>query len=372
MSFTRDEMAAYEAKAKNQNTGKPAADAAAAVKPNTAPPARANTQDQSEAPSASEDTGTPADTSGDDASAVDAALATATSEDEVAADEAESAPADEGTGSDGADEETDEGADGTVAEANQRKPGQKFQKRIDTLVSQREVLKASLAQRDEAIQRLIAELNARQAAPQAAAPATAAPAPQSNANDPAPTLDKFDFDTAKWAEAHAAWSQRQIDRGVSAGIERLQAQHSAAAAQATFQQRTDAFKQTAPDFDVVVANPALPPLHPTAARLVVTNEKGPAIVYHLAKNPEMLARIARLTPEQQAMAIGRIEASINTPKTVAARPTQKNVTKAPAPPKQVPAGSSPGRNPNDTNVPMKDFVSAHYAGKNKPSRQPRR
>ncbi len=362
-SFKRDEVAAYEQKAKTQNSQQLAPEAAAAAS-KSAGATKNNEQSPSEAPSASEDTGTPAEISGDDASAVDAALATATSEDYSAEDDAGSAPADEDTDSDGVDED---GTDGDGADANQRKPGQKFQKRIDTLVSQREVLKASLAQRDEVIAKLLAaHQNGGAPAPAAAAAPAVTPS-----DDPAPKLEQFDFDTTKWADAHAAWSQRQIERGVTAGINRLQTQQSAQAAQQAFEARTNAFKQSAPDFDVVVSNPALPPLHPTAARLVVTNEKGPAIVYHLAKNPEQLARIARLTPEQQAMAIGRIEASINAPKTAAVRPSQKNVTKAPAPPRTAPAGGSPGRNPNDTNVPMQDFVSQHYAQKPK-ARQPKR
>lgn len=348
-AFTRESLAAEIAEAQKQAT---------AARGAVSTPAETSNKEQgaTEVSSTSEDTGNTADVSGDDA-AVDAALA-ATSEDNTAADDAESAPADEGTESDGVEE-----SDGNAG--HQQRPS-RFQKRIDGLISERTALKQTLAHRDELISRLLADQQARGAAPATPAPAAAAPPMvPSDTSDPAPTLDQHEFDMAKWAEAHAAWSQRQIDRGIKVSLQAIQVQQSVEAQQKAFLQRMDAYEASHPGFKDAVSNPALPPLHDKTVKLLIGAETGPAILDHFARNPEVLARVARLTPEQQAMAIGRIEVSVITPKTNKA--PQKSVTKAPAPPSRVPAGSAPNsRDLSDPKLSMQDFAKAHFTGKSKP------
>ena len=42
------------------------------------------------------------------------------------------------------------------------------------------------------------------------------------------------------------------------------------------------------------------------------SDKGPDLLYHLGQNPEEAARISNLPTAQEAMALGRIEASLTT------------------------------------------------------------
>lgn len=165
-----------------------------------------------------------------------------------------------------------------------------------------------------------------------------------------PTLEAHGFDQAKWAQAHAQWTQRQVDARVQHALQKSQSEIAATASRNAFQTRIDAFKATAADFDVVTANPALPPLSKTAARLIVDSEKGPQLVYHLAKNPAVAAHIARMSPDSQAMALGRLEVQLSAP-----APKAATTTRAPPPPTQTPSGSSNGTT-DPSKMSMKEFV----------------
>jgi len=76
------------------------------------------------------------------------------------------------------------------------------------------------------------------------------------------------------------------------------------------------------DYEQVARNPSL---HVTdvMAEAIQMSAPGPEILYHLGKNPKEAERIAKLSPLQQAMEIGRIEATLTAPK--------PKVSKAPAP-----------------------------------------
>ena len=240
---------------------------------------------------------------------------------------------------------------GTTPEGEQPPVG-RARERIEDLHAQ---LKAT-REYAEYQARVIQDLTTRTAAPNGAAAPTSAPAAPAVTDDPPPTLEQHEFDAAKLAKAQAEWLQRQVDKRVTAAMQGHTAQQQAEATRQQFTSRMEAFKASAPDFDVVVANPALPPLSPTAARLVVASEKGPALVYHLAKNPNVAAHIARMAPEQQAMAIGRLEAQLAAPAAAAPPARQKTTTQAPPPPSPTPAGGNSGGSRNPADMPMKDFV----------------
>jgi hypothetical protein len=208
----------------------------------------------------------------------------------------------------------------------------------------------------------------RPAAP--AAPA-AAPAPVAAPTELPPKLEDFKFDASAHAKALGEWTQKQVDARVAAGVEAKLAEQNAQTARQVFESRVDAFRATTPDFDTVISNPNLPNLHPRAAARVVNHEKGPAIAYHLAKNPDLAVRISRLDADSQLVAIGRIEASLEAPASAKPQkaPAAPAASRAPAPPRPVSSGSSPGKDPNAPSASMAEFVASHRA---KSRRQPAR
>jgi len=102
---------------------------------------------------------------------------------------------------------------------------------------------------------------------------------------------------------------------------------------AAFQAKVSEARERMPDFDQVFSQV---PVSEVAADLIAESEKAAEIAYYLGKNPQDAARIYRLPPHLQGAEIARIEAR------VAAAPTVRKVSKAPAPPPQLGGASSPG------------------------------
>lgn len=219
------------------------------------------------------------------------------------------------------------------------KPKGRAQVRIEDLVASNKALKASL---DYLQNQVLAKLPHPQASQPTAQTLVATPA----AIEEAPTLESCEFDTGKWTKAMHAWTAKQIEHGVTRAVQTVQQNQTAETRKVAFETRMSALAASTPDLQVVLGNPALPQLHKDAASLVVDSEVGPQILYHLGKNPEKAARIARQTPVQQAAAIGRLEAEIQ-----AAKPSQKtptpNITRAPNPPTPTSGrGNTPSVDPN--------------------------
>lgn len=170
------------------------------------------------------------------------------------------------------------------------------------------------------------------------------PAPAESVDESAPTLESADFDPVKLNKLQNEWIQNQVNKRVESAVKQIEVRQSEVAIRQAFEQRTVEFRKNTPDFDTVLANPALPQLAPEAARVIIRSEQGPDIAYHLGKNPDLAERIARMEPVSQAAAIGRIEGQLSKvaqkepSKAPPARPV--SVTKAPPPPKPVSSGSA--------------------------------
>lgn len=103
------------------------------------------------------------------------------------------------------------------------------------------------------------------------------------------------------------------------------------------------------DFDSVVANENAP-ISLTMRDAIVSDTAGPEIAYFLGKNPKEAAKIAALSPLQQAAAIGRLGARFEN------APEPKKVTKAPAVRQKLDGhGSPPSRNP--AKMTMEEYIS---------------
>lgn len=248
------------------------------------------------------------------------------------------------------------------------KPRSRAQERIEELVAERNALRKY----GEYLLNQVEDMRkAPKGAQQDPPPAVAS---QAEATDTIPTLEDAEYDPAKFAKMQNEWIQKQVDKRVQSAVQQFETRQSEVQVRQAFEQRTTEFKKTAADFDVVIANPALPSLAREAARVVIQSENGPAIAYHLAKNPDLAARISRMEPINQATAIGRIEEQLVRAKADAAN-TQKEpskqepakaapakVTKAPPPPKPVSGSSTAVQKPEHL-MSMDEWVAQDRARK---------
>jgi hypothetical protein len=168
----------------------------------------------------------------------------------------------------------------------------------------------------------------------------------------APKLADFEFDTERWAEAHAKWTEEQVDARAQAAAQRLLEQRGQSEQQAqvlrSFEARETEFAKSHPDYHAVTGDPRLAEFAtPTIAQVMAVSEQGPALGYHLATHPDELVRISRLTPIQQAQALGRIEATLQ--KAPPAVRKTVTTTRAPAPPSPV-GGAVPSKQLQDMDI----------------------
>ena len=200
----------------------------------------------------------------------------------------------------------------------------------------------------ERIQELVAERNAamewgeywyRQAIAQRT-PQQQDTAPAQPADDAPPKLEDFDS-TEKWAAAYAKWTRDTIGREVEAKTYETVAKHREEAervsAQEKWQERMAKFAEQHPDAQRVIANPTLP-ITKAMSEVITASENGPALAYHLGKNPVEAARIARMSPTQQAAALGRLEAKLASAPAPRPRP---QVSRAPVPPAPIDGAGTP-------------------------------
>lgn len=241
-----------------------------------------------------------------------------------------------------------DGADGGAAAANGQDPdaggsGRPASERIREVIAERNAtMEYANFWRAQALQVMQGG---------AAAPG-GAPAGGATEEDPEPTLESFGLDATKWAPAHSAWTRREINRSVTAGISQAMTQASQQQATQAINQsysaRAAEFAKSKPDFAIATSNPNLP-ITSAMTSVIIQSEKGPDIAYHLATNPAECARISRLSPAQQAAAMGKLEAKFEKPATPApggngGAPAATNRSRAPDPPNPTRAGGAPDIN----------------------------
>ena len=178
--------------------------------------------------------------------------------------------------------------------------------------------------------------------------AKAAPAEEA----PKPKLDDFesipDFEAAltEWAVDKALTknnkeqaSQRQADAAENSSKELARA----------YQDRMKEAKTYIPDFEETMDEAAEMAVSDNVQGLVVESERAPELVYHFAKNPDVLADLNQMSATQAAREIGRLEATL-------AKPKPRKQSKAPPPVKPVRGGSS-------TTKPLAEMSMEEYAAK---------
>lgn len=202
----------------------------------------------------------------------------------------------------------------------------------------------------------------------AAAPADAKPEPKledTNA-DGSPTFASFEA----WQVAHSKWSEESVlskveqrlikereEREIAerARIERDSATRAQDEALAQHQTNIESFRSQHADFDAVIddVKETVIELREEHGKGVMNTidtfmvkdaENGPAILYHLAKNPDELREIAALDPPRQLIRLAKLDAKLATkkPATTSAKDGSDRVappvTQAPPPTRPVGAG----------------------------------
>lgn len=138
---------------------------------------------------------------------------------------------------------------------------------------------------------------------------------------------------AEWKAEQALLKHREAEKKQS--VEQTRATE-AQKLQARYQDTVEAARVELPDFDEVVGEADIP-ITDAMRDAILDSPLGAKLTYHLAKHPEEVERIARMSPVQQLKAIGVIEASLSSP---------VKTTKAPAPIKPIGGASSVSRDPS--------------------------
>lgn len=179
-------------------------------------------------------------------------------------------------------------------EAPAEEPTENFQKRIDTVVGQRN----QFQQENADLRRQI------DAASQVVIPAT-------DTNEP--TLEQFDFDQDKFQSALITY---RVDQGVSKGLQAHQTRQVEAAQQVqqdatkqAHQARVTAYGSDKSDWNEKVGALVLSP-HVQDA--IETSEQGAEVLYMLATDPVLAAKVANLQGSQAYMQVGGIAQAILT------------------------------------------------------------
>lgn len=235
---------------------------------------------------------------------------------------------------------------------------------------------APTGERPNRAQERIEELNARAKAgieygefwrqrfeeSQKAQPAAVA-APAAPVVDPEPQLDDFD-DSAAFAKAYTAWARKEAVREARSVAEQAVKESQSAAEKAvsrareeerlrtldaSFTTRAQQFAEKSPDFYTAIGNPALTFFNGDFLDAIKGNEKGPEIAYHIAKSPQIVAKLASQSVPQRLATLGRLEAELSRP------PPPPKVTAAPAPP--TPVGGGSGGEPDPSKMPIADWMA---------------
>lgn len=143
---------------------------------------------------------------------------------------------------------------------------------------------------------------------------------QLEGNTGAPTVDQFD-DYEDYLSARVRFDVRQEQLKEAAAQQQAVEQEIAQQRVMAFQEKVDSAKQEYPDFEAVAFSPEVTPyITQSVGQAVMSTERSADVAYWLGKHPQTAAELARMSPIEAALEIGRIEAALPTPRKVSAAP----------------------------------------------------
>ena len=184
-----------------------------------------------------------------------------------------------------------------TTETEERKPNPKLEKRFSELTKARKAAEESAAQERQAREALEARLAALegQSAPQKAQNVNLKPSPDDYA------------DAFKYAEALAEWSANEAVARREQEIKQQAEQAKQQEVLKTWQQKLDAVKSELPDYEDMVASSTVS-VNDAVRDAILESDVGPRILYELASDDELGAKIANLSTAQALKMIGKLEA----------------------------------------------------------------
>lgn len=151
-----------------------------------------------------------------------------------------------------------------------------------------------------------------------------------------PNENDFNGDFLAYERALTAYEvdRRQTTRDMRSQAAWVQHAREAAMREAAdaHHERIEQFRDKVGDFDQTLHAAAALRVSPLVEHLILDSDKSAHLVYHLAKNPERLAKLNAMNERQAAREVGRLESRLSLPNT-------RTQTKAP-PPKTPPRGGS--------------------------------
>lgn len=208
--------------------------------------------------------------------------------------------------------------------------------------------------------RLLSELQAREREIEElrrSTPATTA----SETDDKPPKEEDFNGDWFAWQRAMTAY---EAGKAVSTAIEkqtktREQSEHRAKQAeiarerQVAHLERVEDAREVIADFDQVMKGMDGVNVRQDVIDEIMSSDKSALLAYHLAKNPDKLTAMDRMSARELAREMGRLEASVR-------MPTAKKQTTAPTPLEPLKGGASGSFDPEKAS--MDDYVAKRKAG----------
>jgi hypothetical protein len=183
-------------------------------------------------------------------------------------------------------------------------------------------------QRAEALQRQIDDLQGKKSGGGA------------STGDGKPQPENFKT-VGEYTEALVEYHAREAGKKSKASAETERNQAHANQVIAGFVDRQEAFKKATPDYEEVLesADFEVPPI---TQQYLVESEMGPQLAYHLAKNPDVVTSLRKLSPARQLAELGKLEAKLEVkPAPQNGGSTKNDVSKAPAPIQPLEAKSTP-------------------------------
>jgi hypothetical protein len=197
----------------------------------------------------------------------------------------------------------------------------------------RERLDREIAQRAAAEERLRSFMDQQRLAPVS--------------TDAPPKEEDFNGDYFAWLSAKTVWeAEQRMSPKIRELEERLMGRDQASVQRDIakgFSEREAEARKAIPDYDDVMAEADQIPASDAMLDVIRASDRGPALAYHLAKNPELSLKIANMPPLLAAKELGRIEASISPAK-------PRTESKAPAPIQAIKARSQVNTSPEDMDM----------------------
>lgn len=220
-------------------------------------------------------------------------------------------------------ESVDAPTEDAVDDTPDPKPQGRFDKRIGQLTGEKHALKEDRDYwRDKAL--------AREELPKEVIPVEVLKLPE---------LSDFDHDTEKWAKALGEYTQKSIEQAKEVAVTEIKETTEAASAKQTqesvatqrqerWTEKSNEFSETVDDYYEIIGNPTLN-ISPVMSEVLTELENGPAVAYHLGKNPEIAHRIAQKSSVAIAIELGKLENNLGK------KPPSPTTSTAPEPPSPI-------------------------------------